>query len=422
MALMIAPVTFVNAQVQTTTAVPSPGTPSTGTQSQASNLISLADAIKMGLSKSNLALASTAKIAAAAAQLHKDGSPVNPTLQLSQHVGDGTGGLDEDVLLSTTFELGDKQRQRVHASRGLHDAAISDGKATANDIVFAVQSAYFGVLTANVELEQAQEAVANAQAFATAADIQLKAGDVPRSNVVRSKVELARQKQALAVVETERTNRYDALVSLLGLPGKVSNVVLTDTLTYKPENFVLNALQLQAAAHRPDIQSAKKNRDARDAAVHGARVASAPDLVVEARKFRVDLDERGQSLRVGLQFPIVDFGRNRADVDIAKSALKEQDFVVKETIRVAELDVRTAFRNWEQAKLAVASFVGDRLDNARELLTMAQTGYQQGANTYLELLDAQSAYHSEQVEYARALSAYQITRASLQKAVGGTLP
>ena len=58
---------------------------------------------------------------------------------------------------------------------------------------------------------------------------------------------------------------------------------------------------------------------------------------------------------------------------------------------------------------------------AKELLDMAQIGYSKGANSYLELLDAQQVYRSEQIEYARALAAWNEALAALQRAVGGKL-
>jgi len=45
---------------------------------------------------------------------------------------------------------------------------------------------------------------------------------------------------------------------------------------------------------------------------------------------------------------------------------------------------------------------------------MAQTGYASRANTYLELLDAQQVYRTEQSEYARALAAFNVARAALE--------
>ena len=53
---------------------------------------------------------------------------------------------------------------------------------------------------------------------------------------------------------------------------------------------------------------------------------------------------------------------------------------------------------------------------------MAQTGYEKGASTYLEVLDAQNVSKNEQADYARALADHSIALAKLERAVGGKLP
>ena len=51
-----------------------------------------------------------------------------------------------------------------------------------------------------------------------------------------------------------------------------------------------------------------------------------------------------------------------------------------------------------------------------------QTGYEKGAASYLEVLDARQTLRAEQAEYARALADWNVARADLQRAVGGLLP
>ena len=58
--------------------------------------------------------------------------------------GKNAAGTDEDYILSESFELGDKRRQRVIAARAERDAATFDRAGSRADLVFAVQSAYFG--------------------------------------------------------------------------------------------------------------------------------------------------------------------------------------------------------------------------------------------------------------------------------------
>ena len=68
------------------------------------------------------------------------------------------------------------------------------------------------------------------------------------------------------------------------------------------------------------------------------------------------------------------------------------------------------------------AFRNGRLDRAKELFDMMQTGYEKGAASYLEVLDARQTLRAEQTEFARALADWNIARAELQRAVGGLLP
>ena len=362
-----------------------------------------------------------ARIVGAAALILRASALQNPVFSIAGHFGKDTGGTDEDYLLSQTFELGDKYRQRLRAARFALESSRSDRQAARNDLVFNVQSAYYEALRADANRQLAQNALENARKFADAAQLQYTAGDVARSQVTRSRIALNQAEQALAASETERANRFATLRSLTRMPD-TALFSLSDTLNFAPTTYKLADLQTYALAHRPDLQSAQQLRASREATLHGARAQSQPDLFVEGRHSYIDPTTGGNTLRVGVLFPLYDFGRNRADVTVAQSSLTEQDAILAESRRVALLDVETAYRNLQQARSTVESFRGGRLDNSRELLDQAQIGYSQGANTFLELLDAQQVYRTEQTDYTRALADYNIALAALQRAVGGALP
>lgn len=392
-----------------------------GAGAQTAQQLSLTDAIRLAQTHSPLSQGADARVVGADARLRGAGALPNPSLSLGTHVGKDTGGLDEDILLTQTVELGDKRRQRVRAARAERDAALAERTGTTSDLVFNTQSAYYEALRIDAERQQAMDALATAQAFVKTAETQFQAGDVARSNVVRSQIELARAEQALAAANTERANRYATLKSLTGLPKDV-DLTLTDGLAFVPATYRLPDLQAQALRSRPDLLAAQRLRDAREAALHGARVQSQPDLFLEGRHSTLDPTSGGNSLRVGFLFPLFDFGRNRSDAAAAQAALQEQQANLNEALRAAQLDVETAYRDLEQARQTVESFQNGRLQRDKDLLDMAQTGYQHGATTYLELLDAQQVYRTEQTEYARALADYNIARSALQRAVGGVLP
>lgn len=387
---------------------------------QTPDRLALTDALRQAREHSPLLRGAGARLTGAAARLRSAGLLANPILLLGPHVGDNTGGLDEDILITQTVELGDKRRQKVYSARAERDAAMAQKAQALLDLDYMVRAAYYDALLALVIRQQAQDALTNAQAFATAAEQQFQAGDVPRSNVVRSRVEVSRARDALNTAETDRANRFDTLRSLIGAPDS-TELTLTDSLAFAPITVSLADLQLSAMRNRPDVKASLRLRDARSADLHAARAASQPDLILEGRHRTFSPTDEGSSLRFGIQFPLIDYGRSRAEARAAQSALAEQDAAYAEALRTAQLDVRTSFRNLEQARHAVEAFNTGRLKDAGELLSMAQLGYQRGANSFLELLDAQQVYRSEQVEYARALAAYNTARAALDRAAGGSL-
>ena len=383
--------------------------------------LALTDALNFAQQRSFTTQQFDARVVGAGARLTGAGRLLNPVASIAAHVGQNTGGTDEDYLISQSFELGDKRRQRVLAARAERESVTLDRQAARNDLVFAVQSAYYEAQRSEAARQLALDALDNARKFAETAQLQFTAGDVAHTQVVRSRIEQSRAEQAVAAAQTERANRFATLRSLTRMEGN-SDFTVSPTLPFTLAAYKLEDLQQLALTHRPDLQSALQTLANREALLHGARASSQPDLFVEARHGNIDPTQGGNSLRAGLLFPLYDFGRNRADAASAKAAVSEQEAVISESRRVALLEVETAYRNLQQARLTVEGFRAGRLDNSRELLNMAQIGYNQGATTYLELLDAQQVYRTEQTDYTRALADYNIALAALQRAVGGQLP
>lgn len=393
-----------------------------GTYSGAATLnLSLAEATKRASESSPSARAAEARLRDAGARERGAAALPSTNLSLGHGWGGETGGLDEDILVGQALELPFKVSPRVRAARADRDAAKSLLAGTRLDVETAVAAAYYEALTSDIELQLAKDALSTAHTFSEAAKTQFQAGDAPQSSVIRAGVEEARSQQALDAAEADRENRYDTLKSLVGLP-KGDELKLTDTLGFEPKSYSLAALEETAMAHRADVTAARLSVSGRRATVSAVRMEPLPDLVLEERHSTINLDEGASSLRVGVSFPLLDLGRHRADSDSARAGLAEVRANLEETERAALLEVDSSARALDVARRTVESFKRGRLDNAKTLLDMAQTGYEHGASSYLELLDAQQVYRSEQTDYARALADYNIAVAGLRRAVGGMLP
>ncbi len=381
--------------------------------------LSLADALQMGQTRNPLPHEAEARVAAAIARLQGAGALPNPTVALADWVGRDTGGLDENVFGVQTIEVGDRRRQRIRAARFEKDSTVYDQRQTALDVAVSVKAAYYAALRSDVDFQVASEYLVTAKQFGEAARTRYGAGDVARSNVVRSEVEISRAEQDLTVAEQERLDSYSTLRSLLCLPDD-TGLSLSDKLTFTPARYQLVDLQALALKQRPDLCAEKLTAASLEAQVHLAKVQSQPDAFIEYRQTTSNPNE-GASLRGGFTWPLMDLGSIRADVADKKAELAVQNAAISEATRTAVLEVATSLHAVDQSMKVVESFETGRIARAKELLEMVQTGYDKGASSYLDVLDAQQAYRNEQADYARALATYNTAVATLERAVGGKL-
>jgi cobalt-zinc-cadmium efflux system outer membrane protein len=379
--------------------------------------LSLKEAVRLATANSPVAQEGDARVAAARAAARGAAALDNPALSLAKPFGQGTGGLDEDVLLTQTLELGGKRVPRIRAAQADRAAALADLSATKLDLALGAVTAYYEALRADSDYRVATDAEADAQKFAKAASDQFQAGDSPRSDVLRSQIELSRAEDARSAAETERDNRYAALNSLLGAPAG-AELELTDSLDFEASDFSLPDMEENALRQRPELLSARSLKDSKAASLVESHRQFLPDVFLEARHSNLDPTTGGNSLRVGVTFPLLDFGSVKAGERAAKASLNESAAALREAERSIKLEVETAYRNLEQARKTVVSFRADRLNRAKELADMTQIGYEQGASSYLALLDAQATYRSERQDYAHALADYDIAKAALLRAIG----
>ncbi len=386
--------------------------------------LTLADALKKAEASQPTVQAARASVAAAQARTRLAGTQPNPTLSLAKPYGSpATGGFGEDLILAQTIEPGKIIGPRKRAAGQQQHIAEQELGAALLDLRLSVTTAYVGCLLADGELSQARATLDAGQKFADAAQVQFTAGDAPRSNVVRSQIEVARFSQALTEATNARSNAYATLRSLLGL-SEETPLVLGDTLAEKAVPIDRAALKTLALSRRPEVLAARAQVLASAAELDGAKNQRTPDLIVEGRRASVNPAQNGaSSIRVGVSLPLFDNGRIRAEVLAARLSRQAQEARLKEAERVTLLEIELALSDRERAEKVVTSFEGaGRLTKSKELLQMAQIGYEKGGSGYLEVIDAQRVFASEQVEYLRALAALRVATARLERAVGGPLP
>lgn len=242
---------------------------------------------------------------------------------------------------------------------------------------------------------------------------------------VRSSVESARADAANYSAELEKAR--NALELVVGsrvddalLPSAGENAAAVK-LAPLPANLNSSVL-----LQRPDVLYAEHTLKAANADIGAARAAFFPTISLtaatgyssDALSSLFDGGSRTWSFAPSISVPIFNAGSLRASLDVAK---------IEKDIAVAEYEhaIQTAFSEVADA-LASRAYIDERLDAQRALVAAYQNSYlltdaryRNGADSYLEALDAQRSLYSAQQDLITIDLEEATNRVTLYKVLGG---
>lgn len=376
--------------------------------------VPLAAAIRRGEGQLPAIRAAESRVLQARFKLDAARALLNPQVTVQHGVGNNTGGLDEDLIISQTIELGGKRGARISQALAELRRAEADLLALRAKSSFEVRQAYLGVVVTLGETALARETLALAEQFHKTAVTQFQAGEVPQTEVVRAELELALAQRAVEDAEADVAIARVSLGSLIAADptAKWSIAAELPPLTPPPD---LDALR-KSVASRPELVAARAQIEASSAAAIGARRAGNPDLFAIGTLGH--FDQGGVSARAGIIFPLFDQGSLRATRRSAEAAIDENRALLADSQRTLALELDLAYARLTKARSRAVSIENDQMPKAKKLLSMAQEAYQHGLGSYLELLDAQRAYNGVAATLLRARADYALALADVDRAAG----
>ena len=140
--------------------------------------------------------------------------------------------------------------------------------------------------------------------------------------------------------------------------------------------------------------------------------ASSPDFLPPEQDF-----SQSASAGVGLSLPIFD-GRARAGrVQQAEADLLNQRYRLQQLEESVRLEVQQAHQNLQSAAERIQASRSN-VRRAERALQIAQTRFENGLATQVELNDAELAVTQARTNYAQALYSHGVARAQLLRAQG----
>ncbi|MCX8971554.1 efflux transporter outer membrane subunit [Citrobacter portucalensis] len=341
--------------------------------------------------------------------------------------GDSSTDRQFEAGLNLSFDLdffgrlknmSEVERQNFFASeearRAVHILLISN-----------VSQSYFNQRLAYAQLQVAEETLQNYQRSYAFVEKQLITGSTNVLALEQARGVIESTRSEIAKRKGELAQANNALQLLLGTYGKLPDDQARSRGDLKPVTLP-PSLSSQILLQRPDIMEAEHGLLAANANIGAARAAFFPSITLTSSVSSSSSDlsnlfnaSSGMwNFVPKIDIPIFNAGRNQSNLDLAE--IRQQQSVVN-----YEQKIQNAFKEVADA-LVLRQSIADQisgqqryLDSLQITLQRARALYQNGAVSYIEVLDAERSLFATRQSLLDLNYAQQVNEIKLFAALGG---
>ena len=424
-----APAAEIQMQVQA-----APAQTTSSSQSPTGQLLTISDAVRIGLENHPRIKSANERIGSQEAVLGQQTAAYFPRIDFNNSYRTSKGS-DVDAhaidtfssianLNMTLYNFG-KREANVQAARETLGAVQQDYATTSQDIALAIKTAYYLYLGTQAIVKVRKETVRSRELLVRQARGFFEVGTRAKIDVARAEANLFSAQADLIVAENLVKITWVTLRNAMGSPRLPEQPVAEDS----PEvEFSMNLAGARNAAYeaRTELKSFEAQRRATDQLIANARRSHLPDIIFDASYGRRhDSDDTRftfplqptWSVQLSFNIPIFDgfrttnrveetlhnYYRVRADEEDRRQSIALE--VEQSYLRVVEIQERIK-ANESAAKAA------------KENQDLAQGRYQVGVGSIIEVTDAETLYTDAQTTYIRSVYDYKIADAQLARAMG----
>lgn len=383
---------------------------------QEASPLTLQDAISRAVEADPGLRAAGAGVDAARGGLRQARARPNPELSAEVENFNGQGelrgfdGAETTFSLSQEVELGGRRSARVQlANRELHGAEL-ERTIRGLDLIRETQIAYFDALAAEELVAIARERLETAQALSASVSRRVAAARDPLMAGARAEAGLAEARIALTRAQAEAATARANLASLLG--GDTGFTLIA--ADFSAPRTIEHAHNTPTDA-APDLARLTAERDRANAATRVERSLAwqNPTVSFGYRQFAADNDEG--ALVAGFSVPLGIFDRNQGSVSRARADQRRAEFDLEAGRRTLQREFSALQRTIAADAAAVAATEDEVIPQAERALELAQDGYNRGAFSYLDVLEAQRALSDARQSRVDALRTFHNNEASLDR-------
>jgi outer membrane protein, heavy metal efflux system len=332
----------------------------------------------------------------------------NPNLVLSgSDVSNGASNPSSPytytVGFNRLFERGQKRRWRMESAQSSTAQAEGQYKDQIRQTVLLARQAFTNLLLAKATLKLAQDNLRDYRRVLQINHDRYQAGDIGKLDYERLDLQLAQFESDESSAEMNLVQASDQLQTLMGYPQPNRNFDIAGELVPPPVPGTLTDWEQKALTARPDYRAAQAAVRLADANVKLAYANGTADPTLEG-----DYSRSGvyNSADASITIPLRIFDRNQGNKDTTKYLATSSRFAEVAARNQVFSDVDQAWIGYTTAKVLSDRYNGHYLEEARDVLSIAEFAYQHGG---LGLLDYLSAVQDNRTTSLNALNSYATT-------------
>jgi multidrug efflux system outer membrane protein len=326
--------------------------------------------------------------------------------------------------LNYEVDLFGRVRQSVEAANANLQASAADLENVRLLMTSELAADYFQLRELDSEIAVVQKALGFQQAGLDLVERRHHGGASSGLDVAQQEVVLDSSRTQLSLLQQQRAQYQHALAMLQGLAP--SEFVAPDRELSVQAPSVPLALPSELLQRRPDVAIAERETAAANARIGVARAALYPAISlggsggVDSKAIASLLNAPSLFWSIGASVlePVIAGGRNRAQLDYARSTYSESVANYRESALVAFQQVEDALSGLNALASALES-QRRAVADAERSLNLANARYTGGLVTYLDVITAQEQALSNERLATQLLGQQLVTSVYLVKALGG---
>jgi NodT family efflux transporter outer membrane factor (OMF) lipoprotein len=326
--------------------------------------------------------------------------------------------------LSYEADLFGRVRRNVEAANASLQSTAADLQNVQLVLTAELAADYFSLRELDAEFQVVQESVGYQRKGLDLVNHRHEGGIASGLEVAQQAALLDSTLSQLSLVQQSRAQYEHAIAVLVGQPASALSVAVAPLQATPPP--VPLGVPSDVLERRPDISTAERQMAYQNAQVGIARTAFYPHITLggaggwQSKDLASLLNAPSLFWSLGADAlqPILQGGRNRANLEAARAAYDQSVANYRQSVLVAFQEVEDGISNLSTLSHALAT-QGAAVEDARRALDIANNRYIGGATSYLDVINAQTTLLTSERLETQLLGQQMVSSVYLVKALGG---